>query len=70
MLMKEFILHARMGNTGDNKEQAQIKLNPQGFRNFMRGKQIRDPGLVERLFKAVDCDRNGEVRLIMVLIEC
>lgn len=61
MLMKEFILHARMGNDEGEKEQAHIKLKPQGFRNFMRSKEIRDPGLVDRLFKAVDCDRNGEV---------
>ena len=59
--MKEFILHARMGNDEGEKEQAHIKLKPQGFRNFMRSKEIRDPGLVDRLFKAVDCDRNGEV---------
>eukprot|EP00656_Telonema_subtile_P039493 TRINITY_DN4459_c0_g1_i2.p1 TRINITY_DN4459_c0_g1~~TRINITY_DN4459_c0_g1_i2.p1 ORF type:complete len:186 (-),score=63.63 TRINITY_DN4459_c0_g1_i2:62-619(-) len=60
LLMKEFMLHARTeGAAPPSSHEARV--NCQGFRNFFKKKEIRDTELVDRLFRATDLDRNGQV---------
>jgi len=62
MLMKDFIKHARIeGATGDGQD---VNIGPQGFRNWMHSNQVRDMFLVDRVYKAADVDKSGQVSFI------
>jgi len=62
MLMKDFIKHARIeGATGDGQD---VSIGPQGFRNWMGSCQVHDMFLVDRLYKAADVSKDGEVSFI------
>ena len=59
MLMKDFIKHARIeGAVGDGQD---VAIGPQGFRNWMNTAQVYDMFLVDRLYKAADVSKDGQV---------
>jgi len=58
MLMKEFVL-MKSGDPSSNPDGD--GLSPSAFKGFLATKGVMDPFLVERLFRAIDENQNGEI---------